>query len=226
MKKRFSFTLVELLGAMALIVILAGIAFSGYSYAMNKAKESATTSTIKQIETALEAAKIKAGYFPANKVNEYTPIAFYTKNGILLEIRIGKLKDIEGELSNHVQKVKNSDIDKVAILNESQNKQLFAEVKKILDLEAIFSNSEIIFDKTEEEDGKEVQHIVYILEDAFGGKIYYRFPGKINKTGFDLVSAGADGVFAKDDDGKPDNGSARSDYYDGSERIVDDISNF
>jgi hypothetical protein len=64
------------------------------------------------------------------------------------------------------------------------------------------------------------------LEDGFGGRIYYAFPGKINKTGFDLVSAGADGVFAKDKNGKPDNGSARNDYYDGSERIVDDISNF
>ena len=188
MKKRFSFTLVELLGAMALIVILAGIAFSGYTYAMNRAKESATTSTIKQIETALEAAKIKAGYYPASA--DYAVIKFTVDSSELLKtVEFGS-----------------------TVLSADKNKKLFAEFKKIIDFEAIRQNLG--------DDGT--------LEDGFGGKIYYAFPGKINKTGFDLVSAGPDGVFAKDDDkdGKPDNNSARSDYYDGSERIVDDISNF
>lgn len=185
MKKRFSFTLVELLGAMALIVILAGIAFSGYTYAMNRAKESATTSTIKQIETALEAAKIKAGYVPASA--NYAVIKFTVDSSELLEkVEFGSTE-----------------------LSAAKNKKLFAEFKKIIDFESIRQNLN---------NGE--------LEDAFGGKIYYAFPGKINKTGFDLVSAGPDGVFAKEDSGKPDNSSARSDYYDGSERIVDDISNF
>jgi type II secretory pathway pseudopilin PulG len=186
MKKHFSFTLVELLGAMALIVILAGIAFSGYSYAMNKAKESATTSTIKQIETALNAAKIKAGYVPAS--SSYAVIKFTVDSADLLEkIEFGSTE-----------------------LSASKNKKLFAEFKKIIDFEAIRQN----LDNDSE------------LADGFGGKIYYAFPGKINKTGFDLVSAGADGKFAKEDSGKPHNSSARSDYYDGNERIVDDISNF
>ncbi|MBQ9774646.1 MAG: type II secretion system protein, partial [Lentisphaeria bacterium] len=105
MKKRFSFTLVELLGAMALIVILAGIAFSGYSYAMNKAKESATTSVIKQIETALEAAKIKAGYFPASA--DYAVIKFTVDSSELLEkVEFGSTE-----------------------LSASKNKKLFAEFK-------------------------------------------------------------------------------------------------
>ncbi len=204
MKKRFSFTLVELLGAMALIVILAGIAFSGYSYAMNKAKESATTSVIKQIETALEAAKIKAGYFPASKTSSdpesiYTVIVFEVDSSTELLKSIKFCDPDDEELD-----------DVICELSADNNKKLFAEFKKIIDFEAIRQN---LGDKGE-------------LEDGFGGRIYYAFPGKINKTGFDLVSAGADGVFAKDKNGKPDNGSARSDYYEGSERIVDDISNF
>ena len=209
MKKHFSFTLVELLGAMALIVILAGIAFSGYSYAMNKAKESATTSTIKQIETALNAAKIKAGYFPASKTSSdsksiYTVIVFEVDSSteLLKSIKFCKPDDSDPDKLGEVK----------CELSADKNKKLFAEFKKIIDFEAIRQN---LNDKG-------------VLEDGFGGKIYYAFPGKINKTGFDLVSAGADGVFAKDEDkdGKPDNDSARSDYYGGNERIVDDISNF
>ena len=184
MKKRFSFTLVELLGAMALIVILAGIAFSGYSYAMNKAKESATTSTIKQIETALEAAKIKAGYYPASA--NYAVIKFTVDSSELL------------------QKVEFGSTE----LSAAKNKKLFAEFKKIIDFESIRQNLN---------NG--------VLEDAFGGKIYYAFPGKINKTGFDLVSAGPDGKFGKNNTDAPSSDD-KSEYYDGSERIVDDISNF
>ena len=116
MKKRFSFTLVELLGAMALIVILAGIAFSGYTYAMNRAKESATTSTIKQIETALEAAKIKAGYYPASA--NYAVIKFTVdSSGLLEKVEFGSTE-----------------------LSASKNKKLFAEFKKIIDFESIRQN--------------------------------------------------------------------------------------
>lgn len=196
MKKHFSFTLVELLGAMALIVILAGIAFSGYSYAMNKAKESATTSTIKQIETALNAAKIKAGYFPASA--DYAVIKFTVDSSELLKtVEFGS-----------------------TVLSAEKNKKLFAEFKKIIDFEAIRQNLN--------DDGE--------LEDGFGGKIYYRFPGFVNSTGIDIISAGADGFFGEVTDEekykkpqeslKTNRSTPRSYYYDGSERIADDISNF
>jgi len=62
MKMRF--TLVEILGVIAIISILAGIGFAGYSYAMNASKESATKAVLKQLELGLESARIKHGYIP------------------------------------------------------------------------------------------------------------------------------------------------------------------
>ena len=62
------------------------------------------------------------------------------------------------------------------------------------------------------------------LEDGWGGKIYYRYPGLINKGGYDLVSPGPDGKFGKNN--KADPQSDRSDYYSDNEKICDDITNF
>ncbi len=64
--KKHCFTLVEIIMVVALIAVLTGIAIGGYSYAMGSARESATRSIIKQIETALENAKAKHGFYPAS----------------------------------------------------------------------------------------------------------------------------------------------------------------
>ena len=63
-----------------------------------------------------------------------------------------------------------------------------------------------------------------VLKDAFGKEIYYCFPGKINKTSYDLISAGPDGVFGAENAVQP---SASSKYKDADgEAICDDITNF
>ena len=56
MKKK-NFTLVELLCATALVVILAGIGFSAYSYASYRGKEAATKSLIARVGAGLETLK-------------------------------------------------------------------------------------------------------------------------------------------------------------------------
>ena len=66
MKRRFCFTLVEILVVTALVALLGAIGFAGYGYAMGAARRSATESLIKQIEAALENFKIKKGYYPAS----------------------------------------------------------------------------------------------------------------------------------------------------------------
>ena len=67
MKPKRPFTLIEIVMVVALIAVLTGIAIGGYSYAMGSARESATRATIKQLETALENAKAKHGFYLPDK---------------------------------------------------------------------------------------------------------------------------------------------------------------
>ena len=74
-KTNKNFTLVELLCAVGLVVILAGIGFSAYSYASHRGKEAATKSLITRLEAGLETLKTKHGFYPANATgNDYSLI--------------------------------------------------------------------------------------------------------------------------------------------------------
>ena len=74
-KTKKNFTLVELLCAVALIVILAGIGFSAYSYASHRGKETATKSLITQFGAGLETLKTKHGFYPASASgDDYTHV--------------------------------------------------------------------------------------------------------------------------------------------------------
>lgn len=64
MSKKFRFTLVELLVAVGIIAILAGIGFAGYSFANNAGREGATKTLIKQLTIALDACHSKLGFYP------------------------------------------------------------------------------------------------------------------------------------------------------------------
>lgn len=76
----------------------------------------------------------------------------------------------------------------------------------------------------EEESLKKGKTGDFVLEDSWGGAIYYRYPGQINKGGFDLIAPGADGKFGKNNASNPP--SDRSDYYSDNEKVCDDITNF
>ena len=64
------------------------------------------------------------------------------------------------------------------------------------------------------------------LCDAWGGVIYYRSKGKINKTSFDLVAPGNDGKFGKSNKAAPTNSWDISEFKTGGDAICDDIMNF
>ncbi|MDD3885262.1 MAG: prepilin-type N-terminal cleavage/methylation domain-containing protein [Victivallaceae bacterium] len=63
------------------------------------------------------------------------------------------------------------------------------------------------------------------LTDAWGGVIYYAYPGAANKTGIDLVAPGPDGKYGKAADGNV-KADGKGDYYDGLEKACDDVLNF
>ena len=87
-KTNKKFTLVELLCAVGLVVILAGIGFSAYSYASHRGKEAATKSLIARIGAGLETLKTKHGSYPSCS-SSYGDIAVRENNGIIDRITFG-----------------------------------------------------------------------------------------------------------------------------------------
>ena len=63
-----------------------------------------------------------------------------------------------------------------------------------------------------------------VLRDAWGGKIYYRSPGKFNKGSYDLISAGPDGKFGASNSATPS--ESLTDYRKDGDKVCDDIFNF
>ena len=70
--KRNTFTLIEILGVVVIIGLLAALGFAGYSYANSKARESATQGLITRLNAAFEFAKQKSGFLPPAKDNFVT----------------------------------------------------------------------------------------------------------------------------------------------------------
>ena len=89
-----SFTLVELLCAAALIVILAGIGFSAFSYASYRGKEAATKSLITRIAAGLETLKTKHGFYPAAASYSNIEITVNSTTGLITGITFGSAAPI------------------------------------------------------------------------------------------------------------------------------------
>ena len=182
MKRRFCFTLVEILVVTALVALLGAIGFAGYGYAMGAARRSATESLIKQIEAALENFKIKKGYYPAS--SSYAAISI-DLSGTDPAVSFGGT-------------ALGTDASKVFIKPLDQEK-----------LKKSISGTNLV--------------------DSWGGKIYYRYPGTVNKTGFDLIAPGPDGKFSKSnfaDDTELPGKLETATYMDGTDWACDDIANF
>ena len=196
MKRYFSFTLVEILIVTVLVALLAAIGFAGYGYAMNASRRAATESLIQQISAGLENFKIKNGYYPVSKEG-YKPIIFKQNGDFITCICWGN---------------KDSDNKYETSWGDSSDTQPKASVKAFLkpfDQEKLKKNINISSEQ---------------LVDSWGGAIYYRYPGKFNKTGFDLIAPGEDGQFGSNL--KSGEKLDEAEFKDGSEWACDDISNF
>ena len=88
-KTKKNFTLVELLCAVALVVILAGIGFSAYSYASHRGREAATRSLITRLEAALETLKTKHGFYPASAAWGDISVVVDSDTGVVKQIGFG-----------------------------------------------------------------------------------------------------------------------------------------
>ena len=180
--KKHNFTLVEILGVIALIVVLMVISAGVYTYASNSAKEKATQATITRIYNGLQLLQDK-GFMKV------------TKDGSSV-----KYMTVKVDVDNKKLKFNNVEVD-------NKGYKLFIQA---VDGESLVS----VLDA----DGR--------ICDAWGQQIFIRFPGKFNKGGIDIISAGGDGVFGDSDSGTvpPEN---ISNYKDSDGDLTcDDISNF
>lgn len=169
-KTKKNFTLVELLCAVALVVILAGIGFSAYSYASHRGKEAATRSLITRLSAGLETLKTKHGFYPATTLDV---IEFnIDSTGLITKVKFGT-------------ESKAYEIDTTA--NDPAKQRVFkAQMKDFL---AVVDGESL----------KKYVNSQNRLTDAWGEEIYYCYPGKFNTTKFDIVAPGADGEFGRDD---------------------------
>ena len=76
-----SFTVTELLVAIAIIVILAGILIGGMGYAGRRADEAKTIATIQELSAALEAFRAEKGFYPP--CTSAQDVKFYRNSGKL-----------------------------------------------------------------------------------------------------------------------------------------------
>lgn len=193
---RFRFTLVEVLAVVALISLLAAIGFGAYSYAMNASRESNTKALLKRIEAGLESCRTKYGYYPVS--TSFTEISITLKKDTSLVSAIQFGTDV---MSSDYEKEFLRVVDEES-LKKNMIKTLNASSGTDTDTEKSFE-----------------------LEDGWGGKIYYRYPGQINRGGFDLIAPGADGRFGSGNATTPP--TARTSYYStDNEKVCDDITNF
>lgn len=208
MKRYFSFTLVELLVVTAIVALLGAIGFAGYGYAMNASRRAATESLIQQISAGLENFKIKNGYYPLAEETSGKEVGLligvYENNGIIERIVL-------------IEKEKEKQPPKVEEGTEPSEKGTVLK-KGSAGLKSFLKNLD------QEKLKKNLDGDGYIV-DSWGGYIHYRYPGKINKTGYDLLSAGSDGKFGKESKDYPLDDIEK--YKDDSgEWACDDISNF
>ena len=205
MKNIRRFTLVELLAVVALIAILSAIGFGSYSFAMGRAKESATQALMKQLEAGLESFHAKNGYYPPSGGNYHVVNVALASDGAVSDLDFGGTGGKFTYATGSGRKAR------------LENERL-GSFTKAVDMEVIRKHLGASGD----------------IEDAWGGKIYYCAPGKINTASFDLISAGPDEKFSKGEKNTPGEIAASEgktlleEFRDKStnEAVCDDLFNF
>lgn len=207
MKRKF--TLIEILGVTILISILAAIGIAAYSYAMESSKESATRALIVRLGAAFDALQSE-GMLPATKAGNNTKFVVLVFNpdpesvdgnrkSDGLRFIDGNSEIILGERKNTTAKQKKQDITKAY--------KMFAKALGTDSIERnLNSDNQIV--------------------DGWGNPIYVRYPGKFNRGGFDIISAGSDGLFSEEGKDEPVEEIKKYRDENDNEWLCDDIVNF
>ena len=184
--KKHNFTLIEILGVVALITLLMVISAGVYTYAMNASKEKATKATIARIYNGLQLLQDKG---------------FLSKTNGFVKIQL--------DTAGQVVKIDNTVIGSNTAGKDNYKVKVFKLFAQSIDADSAA--------KIQDADGN--------LCDNWGQPLYICFPGKFNKGGIDIISAGGDGGFGEDAGGTPH--TVISKYKDAEDDLVcDDISNF
>lgn len=171
-----NFTLIEVLTAMVLMAILAGIIVAGAGYAARRGDETSTIVTMQKFHAALDKFVEANGYYPPSFVRAYSTTASEADNTETEPKRVMLLVDSDGNLEL----------------------MLFNEGDATADRPYFMLYSK-------DEDGNNANYIqdydvpggdwsdARCLEDAWGNPIWYECPGQINTSGYDLWSCGPKG---------------------------------
>ena len=192
------YSLVEMLVVIAIIAILIGIGAGGYTIAQKWMAKSRTEAILAKLKIALEAYKNDKGYYPLP--NTGTGVATKDAPNFRLDVNIKDYAAIHPNTFDSY--LPNSDLTS----SDNDHLQIRNNMNKYVDYSKIQQDQSVKVPNS--------KYNVYFVKDGwnspvesagtpFGanvssGPIKYRSPGIINKTSFDLYSAGPDRKFATD----------------------------
>lgn len=192
--KRHNLTLIEIMGVVALIVILALIGVAAYSHASDSSKEKATTATIARVENAFGILKDK-GFDKLRTTSATATNGFVT---------------VTIDVDNKVIKLGNENVGGSKTAKQEEAFKLFTQAISAENIEQLTDENNIIV-------------------DGWDQKLLLRYPGKFKKGGVDIISAGSDGFFGKEETGDAETvPPVDIDSYkdEDGEAVCDDVANF
>lgn len=169
MKKMFhtsSFTLIEMLMVVAVIIILVGTIVGTASYVTQKRAETSTQALIKLLDTALQQYEQDKGYFPP-----CISVSGDTAYGSYYRFYLDRFDGDDNFKPNWNSTAENATNPNLNLMNYLKDSIPFIQkfAKK-----------------------RTTQPYYYYMSDAFANPLFYANPGVRNSTSFDLGSMGGD----------------------------------
>lgn len=182
--KKYCFTLIELLVAIAIISILAAIVASGGSYVQTVIDEATTSSAIQKLELALESYREEYGFYYMSSTVDDGSVKYESEGTEFNPNPSAKLSRYS------LDTILKMDFGMVTFCSRAEN------AKSMNSTDDDFIPETFLGEDYQWEDPSLslIEKKTLGLKDAWGNLLMYRFPGKYNKTKFDIWSRGPDGV--------------------------------